>query len=86
MTKVFTHKTHTVYEIRNWSANKKGIVIIKKTGDKINLKSLLHFWKFHIRIYKNNWFAIIRTPFFMFEKNNGGFEIGHPNCYLWVIS
>lgn len=83
--KAFRHKTHTAYEIRNWSANKKGLVIIKKTGDKLNLKSLLHFWKFYIRIYKNNWFLILRTPILKLEKFNGSLEIGHPNCYLWVI-
>ena len=54
MIKAYKHETHTAYEIRKWSANKKGIVIMKKTGDKLNLKSLLHFWKFHISIHKNN--------------------------------
>lgn len=85
MINVYKCKTHTTYEIRKWSANKKGVVIIKKTRDKLNLKSLLHFWKFHISIHKNNWFAIIRTPIFLLEKNNGNFAIGHPNCYLWII-
>ena len=85
MIKAYKHETHTAYEIRKWSANKKGIVIMKKTGDKLNLKSLLHFWKFHISIHKNNWFVIIRTPIFLLEKYNGSLEIGHPNLYLWVI-
>ena len=85
MIKAYKHETHTAYEIRKWSANKKGIVIIKHTGCKYNFKSLLLFWKFRIFTSKNNWFAIIRTPIFMFEKFNGGFEIGHPNLYLWVI-
>lgn len=82
MIKTYKHKTHTVYEIRKWSVNKKGIVIIKKT---LNLKSLLRSWKFHISIHKNNWFAIVRTPIFLFKKYNDSLIIGHPNCYLWMI-
>ena len=85
MIKAYKHETHTAYEIRKWSANKKGIVIMKKTGDKLNLKSLLHFWKFYINIHKNNWFVIIRTPIFLLEECNGNLKIGHPNLYLWVV-
>ena len=83
--KVFRHKTHTAYEIRKWSVNKKGVLIIRKTGDRYNLKTLMHFWKFRVNRGKTNWFMTIRTPIFIVIKHNGSLEIGHPNYYLWII-
>ena len=85
MINIYKHKTHITYQIRKRSVNKKGINIVKNTGHKLNLKSLLHYWKFYIRIHKNNWFVIIRTPIFLLEKANCDLIIGHPNYYLWII-
>jgi hypothetical protein len=57
-------------------------VFIRKTGSKMNLKTLFHNWKLYV--HKKFW--IIRAPFFWLSRNNGGWEIGTPNLYLWVIT
>jgi hypothetical protein len=79
--KVFKHKSHTAYEIRPWKVKEHGIVLIRETGNKKSIKTLFHNWK----LYINKRFWIIRAPFFYFERNNGGIQIGIPNFYLWVI-
>lgn len=83
---VFKHDTHTAHVIKNGRGVKTGIVLIKNTGRKLSIRSLLRSWKFYVRIHSlKYWFVTIRLPFFYFEKDNGGFSIGTQNRYLWVI-
>ena len=76
--RIFRHRTHTVYEIRPWSKEKHGLVFIRNTGSKMNLKTLFHSWAWHVR--KKFW--LIRAPFFWLSRDNGGIQIGTPNFYL----
>lgn len=87
--KKIIHSTHTVWEIRPWTKEKCGVVLIKHTGDKLSLKSL--FCKENIRFHynkpnKKQWFLFIRLPFLYIEKNNFNFYIGTPNKYIWFIT
>lgn len=78
---------HSVYAIT------KKKIFIKKTESKVQFffkvkgKIKILNFKFSIRPHRQwkyfHW--LIRFPFFYWEKNNGGFEIGLPNFYLWVI-
>jgi hypothetical protein len=83
--KVFRHKRHNAYQI-----TKKLVIVKYNKGSKIkfyfkgrgfsNLKFSLYphkEWRYF------HW--LIRLPFLYFQKNNGGYEIGFPNCYLWII-
>lgn len=80
---VFKHKGHIAYQIT------EKLVIIKHL-DKIK------FWfpkrgivniKFHIYPHAEwkYWHWLIWLPFLCFEKDNGGYKIGFPNLYLWII-
>jgi hypothetical protein len=77
---IYRHKEHTVYKL-----SKKILFFIQHTK--------VMFWhkgkivKNHRFIIKPNkqwkyfhWF--IRLPFFYFERNNGGVQIGTPNKYF----
>ena len=81
--KIFKHSGHNAYEF-----TKKLVVI--KNKDKIKFRFKGHgFANFRFIIHPCRNFQyfhwLIRTPIFYWEKNNGGFEIGLPNLYLWVI-
>lgn len=82
----FQHNSHTAWEIRKRSKEKSGIVLIKLTGDRKNLRSILHNSCFrYSRPNKKQWFMTIRSPLFYLHKDNCNFHIGFPNRYVWVI-
>lgn len=91
--KVFKHEGHIAYEIS------KRFVVMRYIGDGkvkfhfpeakrvkgtrtgfVNIK----FW-IHLNKQLKYWSWIIRLPFFYWVKDNGGFQIGLPNLYLWGI-
>ena len=87
--KKFIHTGHTALEIRPWTKEKFGIVLIKLTGDKISWKSL--FCKENIRFYysrpnKKQWFLFVRLPFLYISKDNCNIKIGTQNKYIWIIT
>ena len=84
--KKFVHSTHTAWEIRQWKKRKNGIVLIKLTGDRMNLRTLLQNICFRIhRTGQKKWFVTIRLPFFYLMKDNCNIHIGFPNIYIWVV-
>ena len=80
---IYRHKTHTAFAIRNWNWYHSGLVIIHNTGNRIPILTLLNPKNWRFNIESNFW--CIRLPFFLFNKDNCGIEIGHPNLYLWII-
>ena len=86
--KKFIHPTHKAYEIRRWESGGFGIVLIRNTGNRINISIQFNLDNIHFHYSRPNkyqWFAVVRMPFFLFEKDNCGFKIGTQNRYLWVI-
>lgn len=86
--KKFVHSTHTVYAFRDWTLKKSGIVLVLNTGNRILARDMWNPCNWRLRVYPgrlNPWHWFIRLPFFYLNRNNTGFEIGHPNLYLWVI-
>lgn len=82
----FRHDSHIAWEIRKKTKEKSGIVLIKKTGDRMNLRSILCNSCFRYRRpNKKQWFMTIRSPLFYFMKDNFNVHIGFPNRYVWVI-
>ena len=81
--KIFKHEGHIAYEVLR---NK--IVIMKR----INNNKIKFYYKncgfvnFKFRIAHFGKFIKIRCPIFYFNKNNGGFQIGLPNIYIWFIT
>jgi len=78
--RIYKYKgSHTAYAIT------KKLVIIK--NEKQN--EIKFYFKGHgianFKFYIRNKMILIRFPFFLFEKNNGGYKIGNSNCYLWII-
>lgn len=80
---IYHHKTHTAFAIRNWDQYHSGLVIIRNTGNRIPILTLLNPKNWRFNIESNFW--CICLPFFLFNKDNCGIEIGHPNLYLWII-
>lgn len=84
---IYRHKTHTAFAIRNWNYDQSGLVIIHNTGNRIPILTLFNPRNWRFNIQRNNFssFCQIRLPFFLFNKDNCGIKIGHPNLYLWII-
>jgi hypothetical protein len=85
---VFRHSTHTAYAIRPWKVGRRGLIVIRETGNRLAARDLWNVRNFRFcvwpsRFYRWHWF--IRLPFFFFSRDNCGMKIGHPNLYLWVI-
>ena len=77
--------SHTTYAL-----TKKIVLIKNEKCHKVKFYFKGHGFanfRFNIRPCKNyqyfHWF--IRLPFFLFEKDNGGYKIGNSSCYLWFI-
>ena len=90
--KVFRHESHTVYVFREWKMiddkrHQSGICIIRKTGSRIPARSLFDHknWRFTVPEKNFHRFWHIRLPFFLFNRDNCGIEVGHPNMFLWII-
>lgn len=88
---IFRHETHTVYVLRDYRNKKRdgyqtGVTLIHQTGRRMCARALWHPKNllFYVQPGKLRWHWMIRLPFFWYERNNCGFEIGHPNLYLWV--
>lgn len=77
----YEHRTHTVWCIRRWSLENKGICLIKETGNKKKLKEIIQNMRF--RVHGKHIFIML--PFFYFYKDNCNIHIGTVNRYLWVI-
>ena len=91
--RAFKHKEHNVYSI-----SKNAVIIRRKVGGRIKFffpKAVKRYgligsvknFKLYIRPHKEwrFWYWLIRFPFFYWARHNGGFEIGFPNLYLWII-
>lgn len=89
---VFKHDGHTAYSFKRGK-----FVLMQYTKDKVRfyfpkagivngLKGLKNI-KFRIKPHREfrYWHWTFRLPFFYWNKDNGGFKIGLPNLYLWVI-
>ena len=82
--KIFRHEGHNAYQLINGK-----LVAIKR-------KNKIKFWfrgigfknlKFTVSPHRQlrYWYWLIRLPFFYWQRDNGGVQIGLPNFYLWVI-
>ena len=85
---VYTHPTHTAYAIKPWKVGRKGLIVIRETGNRLAARDLwnVHNFRFYIRpskYYRWHWF--IRLPFFYFCRDNCNTKIGHVNLYVWII-
>lgn len=97
--KKFVYSTYTVYELKTFklhdSAFKPSILFFSRYPNRgsdipmrMRIKTSLAHWRFrvhinNVRYRKLQW--LIRTPFFMSERNNTYTTFGTPNHYIQFI-